>query len=40
MRLKILLNVIGGLLVILGLTMILPIFISYFYEGNDLNTLF
>jgi len=36
MRLKILLNVIGGLLVILGLTMILPIFISYFYEGNDL----
>jgi trk system potassium uptake protein TrkH len=36
MRLKILLNVIGGLLVILGLTMILPIIISYFYEGNDL----
>ena len=36
MRLKILLNAIGGLLVIIGLTMILPIFISYFYGGNDL----
>lgn len=37
MRLKILLNVIGGLLVILGLTMILPIIISFIYKENDLN---
>lgn len=37
MRLKILLNVLGGLLVILGLAMILPIIISFSYGEYDLN---
>ena len=37
MRLKILLNVLGGLFVILGLTMIFPMLVSFIYKGNDFN---
>ena len=36
MRLKILLNILGGLLLILGLAMIFPILISYGYGESDL----
>lgn len=37
MRFKILLNILGSLLTILGCSMILPILISFGYGGNDLN---
>ncbi len=37
MRVKVLLNVLGGLLVILGSTMVLPIIISLIHSENDTN---
>ena len=37
MRLKILLNTLGALLSILGITMVIPIFISFGYGESDLN---
>ena len=36
MNLKPLFNVLGALLTLLGITMVVPIFISYFTEGYDL----
>ena len=36
MRLKPILNVLGALLALLGITMIVPILISYFSGGSDL----
>ena len=36
MRVKPILNVLGALLALLGITMILPILISYFSGGSDL----
>ena len=36
MKLKPILNVLGALLSLLGITMVIPILISYFSEGIDL----
>ena len=36
MRMKPILNVLGALLTLLGITMIVPILISYFSVGSDL----
>lgn len=37
MRFKILLNILGALLSIIGITMVIPIIISFGYGENDLN---